>query len=284
MGLFLVAVALYAFISLRQSGERTVLDGFHVMREQENVTAAELIKYLDKYLTAVSKQNAAAMVQGLEEIQQARLPQWQKRYEDEALQRDLARVFQDNGWKLEDFSSVPEGDLKALLEATVANGYKVETAEGFFFPVIDYGLYRKYRNALPPDMIAYIEIMGVESDGTPVKDAALMIDWEEILQRARRQERFIKEYPASARAETMRQLLRRYVTFALFGANNTPLFNYQNKQMQPEAKKAYLQSTWNDTDGKFSEIIGSYLKVLEKNAYRLTPEVDNYRKAAATSF
>ncbi|HYH01571.1 MAG TPA: hypothetical protein VEC37_00575, partial [Bacillota bacterium] len=89
VGLFLVAVVLYAFISLRQSKEQTVLGDFQIMRKQEDVAAAELIKYLDKHLNVVSKQNAAAMVQGVEEIQQSRLPQWQNRYENEVLQREL---------------------------------------------------------------------------------------------------------------------------------------------------------------------------------------------------
>ena len=166
----------------------------------------------------------------------------------------------------------------------MANGYKVETAEGFFFPVIDYTIYRKYYQALPADLAAYFELMAVESEETPVKDAALMISWEEILKRALRQEEFIKEYAASEQVDAVKELLKRYVTFALFGCNNTPLFSYDTKKMKPEAKAAYLKHSWDEKQGSFSALMKEYLKVLAENDYRLSEEVDEYRKNAAASF
>lgn len=166
---------------------------------REEVTPLELIRYMDKNITAVSKQNAATLLMGLERIQKVNLPKWQKKFENEALQEEMAKVYRNNGWTLADLSGIQDSDLKSIVLEAIGNGYKVETAEGFFFPVIDYAFCKKYRAALPPDMVAYIEIMAVESDKTPVKDAGLMIGWEEILKRALSQEKFHKEYRSSAR-------------------------------------------------------------------------------------
>ena len=73
-----------------------------------------------------------------------------------------------------------------------------------------------------------------------------MIRWEEILNRALRQEEFIKEYGTSTQIKPMKELLKRYATFALFGANNTPLFSYDNKEMNSGAKEAYLKGIWDE--------------------------------------
>lgn len=82
-----------------------------------------------------------------------------------------------------DINRLEDASLKSLLLATLDNGFKIETAEGSFFPVIDYGYYQKYQSAVTADCVAYLEIMRLESERMPAKDAALMIGWEEILAR-----------------------------------------------------------------------------------------------------
>ena len=69
-----------------------------------------------------------------------------------------------------------------------------------------------------------------------MKDGALMISWEEILRRAKRQEQFIDGYGGSTQVEPVRALLKRYVTFALFGCNNTPLFAYTDERNGPRSQ------------------------------------------------
>lgn len=268
---------------INKAKDKKIMTEFKTLMSGKNVTVTEIIKYLDQNINNVSKENASILVLGLEQVQNANLPQWQEKYQNEALQDEMAKVYRNSGWNLADFSSI-EGDLKKIVSETTGSGYKVETAEGYFFPVIDYDFYQKYYGAITPDLAAYLEIMAVESNQTPVKDAALMIGWEEILKRAVRQEQFIKEYSSSTQVEAMKQLLKRYVTFALFGANNTPLFSYDTKEIMPEAKAAYLKRSWDEETGSFSKLMSEYLRVLEKNNYRLTAEVADYRKNAAATF
>lgn len=126
--------------------------------------------------------------------------------------------------------------------------------------------------------------MATESESTPVKDAALMIGWDEILDRAEQQEEFIREYSSSTQAGAVRQLLKRYVTFALYGCNNTPLFSYDTKRMRPEAKQAYEEHVREGKKGRFSALIKEYLNVLEANAYSLTADVEAFRKKGAVAW
>lgn len=263
--------------------EEKVMNGFETMLSQEEFTVAQVIAYLDRHLQEVSPAKAGKLVLDLEEVQKEKLPAWQRLYEDGTLQQKLAVAYQQN-WALDDLRRVEDEDIRQVVAETVANGYKVETAEGMFFPVIDYTIYRKYYGALTEDLAAYFELMAIEAEKTPVKDAALMIDWEEVLWRAERQEEFLEKYSSSIRVEPVRELLFHYVTFALFGCNNTPLFSYETKEMDPAAKEAYLAYARAETGSEFSRLINEYLKVLETNAFRLTEEVEAFRRQAVKAW
>ncbi|SMC97711.1 hypothetical protein [Sporomusa malonica] len=256
--------------------EKAVMDNFNALMQKKDVTIPEIIKFNDDHIAAVSKANASTMVIGLEKVQHEKLTKMQDKFADnEAVQKIIAKSYQ-NGI-VNSISSIENKDVKDLLVESQNSGYKVETAEGMYFPVIDYSFYKKYQNAVTRDIAAFIDIMAIESDKTPIKDAGLMISWAEILKRATTQERFIKEYNNSAKIEDMRQLLKRYATFALYGANNTPLFSYDTKQMVPEAKQTYLETMFDVNHGSFSKAMIGYLAVLKKSGYRLTNEVQEYR-------
>lgn len=284
--------------------EKRVMAGFAALTADSrarDLTVAEVVKYLDEQVNDVSGENASTMVLGLEEVQQAHLAKWQRRYEDEDLQVQIMQIYGDH-WSPEEITNIADGELREILRETIESGYKVETAEGFYFPVIDYTFYRKYHPAVTPDLVSYLEIMAVESENTPVKDAALMIGWDEILRRATNQERFLRAQGGQARGanthdahgrgedgsstpvQVVRQLLKRYLSFALYGCNNTPLFDYWTKEMNPEARQAYEEYVANEEDGEFFAQIKAYLNVLAENDYCLTPEVDAYRKQAFSAW
>ena len=54
--------------------------------------------------------------------------------------------------------------------------------------------------------------------------------------------------------------------------------------MVSAAKKAYVESGFNGSDGVFSKIMIEYLTMLKKNDYKLTREVDDYRKQTVEIF
>src|SRR5690554_6132018 len=107
----------------------------------------------------------------------------------------IYKIYQ-NGFDLNKINDINEinkildQELKELLIETRNSGYKVETAEGMFFPIIDYQFYKQFTSYLSNDMENYIKIMSVESKEVPAKDAALVIGWDEILNRALSQEEF----------------------------------------------------------------------------------------------
>ena len=261
--------------------EKAIMDNFNALLQKNEITVSEVIKYVDENIVAVSQPNASVMVIELDKVQKNKLPKMQDKFGDsEAVQNALTTIYK-KGLTSQVISSIENQEAKDLLVESQNSGFKIETAEGMYFPVIDYSAYKKYRNAVTQDIAVFINIMAVESDKTPIKDAALIISWSEIIKRAQAQEKFIKDYGNSAKVEDIKQLLKRYSVFALYGANNTPLFSYDTKQLVAEAKKTYLETAFDTNQGAFSKIMNDYLAVLKKNDYKLTAEVQEYRNKAS---
>lgn len=282
-GIFLVLAVLSGLSVFRQFKEEAVMDEYKDLILKDNIQVVDLINWIDQNIESVPQEKAGEMVLELERVQQAALLEWQAKFENESVQTVLADLYLQNR-TIENLNGLKDETVERIVAETLRNGFKVETAEGMFFPVLDYTTYGKYRDKVSPDLAEYFEIMAVESEQMPAKDAALVIGWDEVLNRARRQEAFLKQYPSSSQAGAVRQLLKRYVTFTLFGSNNTPLFSYETGKMNAKAKTAFSQKSWQTEDGAFSALISQYLKVLEENNFQLTTAVDNYRQKTADAF
>lgn len=264
--------------------ETVIMDEFNTMMQKSDVTAEKIIKFLDENISSVSEENASKLIIALEKNQQLHLPKLQDKFaDDDSIQKALIKS--ERGALTDNYiNGIQDKVIKDLLLATKNNGFKIEIAEGFYYPIIDYSFYKKYRSNVTSDIADYIDIMAVESDTAAVKDAGFKIGWGEILKRASNHERFIKMHGNSAKVEDIKKLLKTYLIFVLYGTNNTPLFSYEDKEMVPAAKKAYIESGLNESNGDFSKVMTEYLSVLKKSDYKLTREVDDYRKQAVENF
>ncbi|MGI6574622.1 MAG: hypothetical protein ACOX3A_01930 [bacterium] len=263
---------------------KTVMEEFSQLIDNGAELSA-VIDFIDGNIDQVSAGNASLMLDQLEKAQKENQPLLDaKFYSDESIQVKLMELYGPQlGFELADAEQVEHEEVRALLLETRDTGYKVETAEGMFFPIIDYQFYQQYSSYVTADMQEYMEIMATESASVPAKDAALVIGWDEVLARALRQEKFIRLYPDSIKIEQVKELYAKYVSFTLFGLNNTPLFSYDSNTMVDEAQTAYLKAAGSNEDGGYIQLVREYLQVLEENNYRLTEAVDQYRKNAYES-
>jgi hypothetical protein len=255
-----------------------VMDDFNALLEGD-APVIEVVKFMDENLSLITRENAAAMVDGFEQLQKKFLPELEEKfYNGNDIQAKIMQLFEESEFDLNKIYDTEDAQLKELLTETKDSGYKVETAEGTFFPVINYEFYKKYSDYVPSDVSEYIELMAVESNNVPAKDAAIVISWEDILKRALNQEKFIAQYGDSAKVQAVKDLYKKYLTFTLLGANNTPLFSYDTKAMDAKAKQAYLEAVENSGDSEFLKTVSGYMDLLKKTDYKLTDEVDKYRK------
>lgn len=245
---------------------------------KDNSSLTDILKFIDKNIPQSSKTDGSAILDAFENAQKNYLTKLsEKYYEDQRIQDKISKIYKAD-FDINKLDSIEDAKVKALLTETRDSGYKVDTAEGMFYPVINYEVYKKYSDSVSSDMKDYIDIMAVESNKAPAKDAALVISWDEMVNRAANLQKFIGQNKDSIKLQDIKNLYKKYITFTFLGLNNTPLFKYTTKVMSPEAKKAYGTTMVISNNNEYYKIIGDYLKILEKNNYTLTPEVDKYRK------
>ncbi|GBG55233.1 hypothetical protein SPFL3102_00659 [Sporomusaceae bacterium FL31] len=260
--------------------QKQIMNDYQQLIEKPSVQPSEVRAYIDKNIAQVTSQNAVVMVNALEQVQRKHLTKLEGEFfNDHAVQEQLQKNFAP-GSDLTNLTVVKDQTLKNLLQEIKENGYKIEIAEGMYYPIIDYSIYQKYDSMLPGDIAAYHNLMAAESNKAAAKDAALVIGWNEVIQRALAQEKFLSQYGNSPKAAEVKELYKRYVFFSFYGANNTPLFDYETKTFNSEAKSAYEQVVGLDTSSNLLTQLKSYLAVLANNHYKLTDEVNQFRKAA----
>ena len=178
-------------------------------------------------------------------------------------------------------SSFRNKNSKEFIEELRNIGYKLERAEGEFFPVIDYTFYNSYFQFISQDLKEYFSIMIIESERVPAKDAALVIDKEEIFRRALRQEGFLLNYSESQRKEEVEQLLSKYLYFIYYGLDNTPLFDFYSKKMKEEDLIKYLKFTKENQESPLIKDLSVFMDIIEKNNYTLDSTSKEYRETVA---
>jgi uncharacterized protein YfcZ (UPF0381/DUF406 family) len=240
--------------------------------------AKEVFEFLDENAKVLTKENVALIINDLEKLQTEYLPEMdEKFYANAEFQAELGKLYLAKK-DINDPNNIETEALKNLVNETIKSGYKIETAEGMFFPIVNYSVYKDYTQYVTEDLKAYIEIMAIESENAPAKDAALVISWDEVIDRAINQEAFIKKYADSSKLPEVKQLYNKYLTFTFLGLNNTPLFSYDGNVMAEDAKTAYTKLVFSTDDSEYKQALKDFMELLKNSDYKLTPEIDKYRK------
>ncbi|OPX87639.1 MAG: hypothetical protein A4E53_02418 [Pelotomaculum sp. PtaB.Bin104] len=250
----------------------TIMNDFQALIQKDS-SVEEVAGFINNNISSVSEEDASKMVDQFEIIQKKNLPQFEIMFDEDGMQDKINSEYK----AVTAQSDIKDSELKELLAKTKNSGYKVETAEGFFFPIIDYEFYKNFSSYVTPDVKDYIDIMAEESDKVPAKDAALVIGWDEVLKRALSQEKFINTHKDSVKVNDVKELYKKYVTFALYGLNNTPLFRYDSKILDPKAKEVYLDAVTNPGDSRFLKTLNGFLDLVKNNNCKLADEVEQYR-------
>ncbi|KNY28295.1 hypothetical protein [Pseudobacteroides cellulosolvens] len=252
-----------------------IISGFKaLMSRSPQIT--EVAKFLDSNIEFASTSDAVSMVVEFEKAQRTYLSKLEEKYYKGGIQEKFIKEYSKD-FDINSIYGIKDTDLKKLLDETKAAGYRVETAEGMFFPIINYEFYKKYKPYLTLDLKEYVDIMAKESNKVPAKDAALVIGFDEVLQRAQIQEEFINRFKDSLKQNDVKELYKKYLIFSLFGCNNTPLFSYDTKLMPENTRTQYKEFINKNQGNSFTEIIKGFMDVVEKSNYKLTDLVEKYR-------
>ena len=176
---------------------------------------------------------------------------------------------------IQDMESIEDEELRNLVEEIYKSGYKLVGLEGNFYPIIDYHIFLKYTDYIPAEDKEYIFIQTKESEKVSMADAALTITWDDIAQRLVSIEKFVTAFPDSTKKETMSSLFFRYLTSYFYGLNNTPAFDYSTNEFYPEVIESYKKTISDHSGTVVSELVSSYLAVVENNNFIMDDNVRN---------
>ena len=238
-----------------------------------------LIAFLDQNIAEASPAQASKLYLALEENQL--VYHWvleDKYYADMTVQEMMFQEFIKTE-KLESLYTMENSKVKALMEDTRNNGFRVETTEGVFMPVLDYQKHLQYQQYVEADLKDYIQLRFVESSQIAAKDASLMISWEQVLERALNQEDFLVKYPDSVKWKDVRRLMSNYEFFLLFGVDNTPLFSYETGAMDPQVKNLYEKTIAEPAykDNQIVIMLSDYMKLLKASNWKLSAQAEQFR-------
>lgn len=236
--------------------------------------------YITKHIRSVTRYQATMLVLKLENAMKKQLSAKTDIVYKTGIQDKLMNIYKYNEPISATLSRTKDDNLRKVLINLRDSGYRLFTAEGVVFPIVDYKSLVSYKPYLNKDIQAYIDIMVVESEKVSVSDAALIIPWSDVIDRGLVQEAFLKAYPKSNRAAEVERMLW-FMEFSLFyGYNNTPLFAYEDNLLDPEVRQALDQALKsNDIENSpFLKKLKAWSDVLKSNNDKLTKEVEDYRQ------
>lgn len=239
----------------------------------------EAFEFLDKHADQLKPDQVSRILLLLEDAQIEGLEVLSDRYFAGNTQEQITEIYEigDDLEKLID--KAKDASLKKLLQETLDSGYQLNTAEGMFGPELDYGRVSQYSDIATEDIAAYIKLKAAESEQASLRDAALVIPWDELLKRTLAAEDFLDRYPDSSRKEEAAEVYSNYKSTVFLGANNTPLFDYENKLMDEEARNAYTAAVSGDVADK-GELLGNLKRFMDeaaKSDYKLTDSLEQFR-------
>ena len=275
----LIVTLIFQLGCSKKQGEepsRDILKEFNLLLQSDQ-ELKPIIKFINENIKLVSKEDGSLMVEKLEIIQKEKLSKLESKFFDnEKIESSMLEIYTPD-FDIYKLDNITNEELKKFLVEVRENGYKIETAEAQFYPVINYEIYKGYTDHVIPAIKDYIEIMAIESNQVPAKDAALVISWDEVLTRALKQEEFIKKYPTSSKINEIKELYEKYINFAFYGLNNTLLFDYDTKKMNGDAKKTYLNLRETTKASPFTSAIIGLIDISQSYDYKLSKEIEEYR-------
>ena len=255
-----------------KSMDEDILLAFEALGESENIDLIQMSAYLSDNIDKVSVETADLMLQLYEKIQMQLLPTYQDAFFDESIQGILLT------YSIEEIrqNQVKEEPVQALLTEAAAVGYKMEAIEGTVAPYIDYGYFAAFSEFATESSGAFYKLMKIESDNPPQKDAALIIPWADVLKRGLGFESYIKDNPGSFYDDRARMHLKGYEILAINGSANVPLFDYDSKVMDADAKAAYTAFVGQGLQTEFATLIKTYVDLLEIHDFIKTAEIEAF--------
>ncbi len=189
------------------------------------------------------------------------------------VQEDLASVFNYGHFSREQLQKIESLETINMIDPLYDIGYKVETTEGMYYPIVDYSVLYQYEDKVTSGVQKYLRLMKRQSDIMAYSDAAIVVPWSELGDRLLVAEELLNEELPDAMAERVKMEFEWGMQSFVFGTNNTPVFNYEDKTISDPEILASFNKVAENGGVIIKRIMNGYLEVLEEENYIGTDKV-----------
>lgn len=237
------------------------------------LSMAEAKVFLDKSMEDASSMMADRYVADYEQSLIKALPSMSEDFFNGMIQEDLAVDFNYGYFTREQLQGIDSTETIKMIDPLYDIGYKIETSEGMYYPIIDYGVLYQYEDKVTSTVQKYLRLMKRQSDIMAYNDAAVIVPWSELGERLLMAEELLSLEMPSSMKERVEQEFKWGMQSFVFGTNNTPVFNYDDKMItDPEILESFKKLA--DNGGVIVKaIMDGYLEVLEEEDYKGTDKV-----------
>ncbi|SFB28014.1 hypothetical protein SAMN05216312_105205 [Cohnella sp. OV330] len=245
-----------------QDADASLLEAFKE-QAQSDLSAAELNKALDDKLAQASPETGDALLREMLAYYDRQLPNMQGKFEPEKVQQALQKL----EWppSAQQIGQIKDEQARALVQGAIDGGYKLETTEGFYFPVVDYGKLKRADTQVTAAMKDYLALLAVESDQKSASDGGLVIERSEVVARAAQAEAYVTAHPdAPERDQAETLFATRYIPFLLMGLDNTPVFDFDTFKLDSQVKTALEKAIADNPGTVTAKLAQEFLAIVEK--------------------
>ncbi|MBN8677068.1 MAG: SH3 domain-containing protein [Chitinophagales bacterium] len=166
-----------------------------------------------------------------------------------------------------------------ITQKLAENGFRLATGEGMVFPVVDWvKLSDFFATKVTPAMKNYLEQTTREQLKAMMDDGGILLPLEEVADRAVWWEKFNQTHPYFVRWEETQNHAKGLEFLIVCGADNTPVFNYEDKTVLPEYQKvwAYIKEKYAGTN--LEKSVRNMSDLIASEGGKCTKKVEEYRE------
>ncbi len=259
-----------------EEDEDTLIEEFADILDKEE-EPDKIISFIDNNLDKLGELEGDIMIDGLEK----KLIENEDSTTDKIFELDknneIIEIWENNNYEFGEsqIGLIKDNDLKAELQKSYDNMYKLVNLEGQFFNVIDYARLQKYNDYLTDEWKDYLAIMARDSEDLPMADGGLRISYDELAKRLILTENYLNSYVEGGRREEMLELYENKIDVYLKGVPNTPIADRDTNIITDEVLSSY-EKTANIENYITSHIVFKYLEAITENENIIDEDILNF--------
>jgi hypothetical protein len=184
--------------------------------------------------------------------------------------------------ELNENKSTPETD--AFKDNLKQAGLDLCMTEGiYYFDVIYDFFYSSFKDRVSPGLAEYLNIRKDELKEGFSEDAGMIISFDELYNRIKRWDNYIRSYPNSITIVDAKNYYQTYLETLLTGMDNSRIFDMENNTLNPEIKALYEKAIKEDSTSDSGSTISAYYKFLAKHNFAYNDSISVFLESRGLS-